>query len=133
MTASSRRNEWRVLALVAGMLGAGWLLPQPSAAANSLRCDNRLVQEGDSQYEVKSLCGQPHDVQQRTEARRVQRAVQRPCAHGSGSCVVVVDHYVEVVVDEWVYDFGPQRFLQHLTFEGGLLVAIRSGSYGHRQ
>jgi len=132
MTCSSRRSEWRVLALVAGALGGGLLLPEPSAAANSLRCDNQLVREGDSQYEVKSLCGQPHDVQQRTEARRVQRAVQRPCAHGSGSCVVVVDDYVEVVVDEWIYDFGPRRFLQYLTFEGGQLVAVRSGPYGHK-
>lgn len=132
MTFSSMRNEKRVLALVAAMLGSGLLLPEPSAAANGLRCDNRLVQEGDSQYEVKSLCGPPDDVQQRTEARRVQRAVQRPCAHGSGSCVVVVDHYVEVTVDEWVYDFGPRRFLQYLTFEGGQLVAVRSGAYGHK-
>jgi len=133
MMFSSRRNGWRGAALVAGMLGCGLLLPEPSAAANSLRCDNQLVQEGDSQYEVKSLCGPPDDVQRRTEKRRVQRAVQRPCAHGSGSCVVVVDDYVEITVDEWIYDFGPRRFLQHLTFEGGQLVAVRSGAYGHKQ
>jgi hypothetical protein len=131
MTFSSSRNRWRVLALVAGMLAGGLLLPEPSAAANSLRCDNQLVQEGDSQYEVKSLCGHPDDVQQRTETRRVQRAVQRPCARGS--CVVVVDDYVEITVDEWIYDFGPRRFLQYLTFEGGQLVAVRSGPYGHKQ
>ena len=133
MTVSSKRNEWRTFALAAGLLGGGLLLPELSSAADSLRCDNKLVQEGDSQYEVKSLCGVPDDVQQRTESRRVQRAVQRPCAHGSGSCVVVVDDYVEVTVDEWVYDFGPRRFLQYLTFEGGQLVAVRSGSYGHKQ
>jgi hypothetical protein len=131
MTFSSRRNQWRTFALAAGMLGGGLLVPEPSAAANSLRCDNRLVQEGDSQYEVKSLCGAPDDVQRRTESRRVQRAVQRPCAHGSGSCVVVVDDYVEITIDEWVYDFGPRRFVQYLTFEAGQLVAVRSGSYGH--
>lgn len=132
MTFSSRRIEWRTLALAAGLLGGGLLLPEPSAAGSGLRCDNQLVQEGDSQYEVKSLCGPPHDVQQRTETRRVQRAVQRPCARGTGSCVVVVDDYVEIVVDEWVYDFGPRRFLQYLTFEGGQLVAVRSGAYGHK-
>lgn len=133
MTFILMRNEWRVLALVAGMLGGGLLLPESSAAADSLRCDNQLVHEGDSQYEVKSVCGQPDDMQRRTETRRVQRAVQRPCAHGSGTCVVVVDDYVEITVDEWVYDFGPRRFLQYLTFEGGQLVAVRSGSYGHKQ
>lgn len=133
MTFSSRRDQWRTFALAAGMLGGALLLPEPSAASDSLRCDNKLVQQGDSQYEVKSLCGVPDDAQQRTETRRVQRAVQRACAHGTGTCVVVVDHFVEVVVDEWVYDFGPRRFLQYLTFEGGQLVAVRSGSYGHKQ
>jgi hypothetical protein len=132
MTFSSRRNKWRAFALVAGMLSGGLLVPEPSAASDGLRCGTQLVQEGDSQYEVKKLCGAPDDVQQRTESRRVQRAVQRPCAHGSGSCVVVVDDYVEVVVHEWVYDFGPRRFLQYLTFEGGQLVDVRSGSYGHK-
>jgi len=133
MTLSSRRNSWRALALVAGMLGGGLLLPEPGAASDGLRCGTKLVQEGDSQYEVKTLCGVPDDVQQRTESRRVQRAVQRPCAHGTGSCVVVIDDYVEVVIHEWIYDFGPRRFLQYLTFEGGQLVDVRSGPYGHKQ
>lgn len=128
---SSRRNGWRAMALAAGVLGLGLLLPRSGEASSSLRCDNKLVQEGASQYEVKSLCGPPQDVQQRTEARRVQRAVQRPC--GTGTCVVVVDDFVEVVVDEWVYDFGPRRFMQYLTFEGGQLVAVRAGTYGHKQ
>jgi hypothetical protein len=44
----------------------------------------------------------------------------------------VVDHAIEVTVEEWVYDFGPRRFMQYLTFEGGQLVAVRSGSYGHK-
>lgn len=132
MTFSSTRNGWRGVALAAGVLGGGLLLPEPSAADATLRCDNKLVHEGDSRYEVKSLCGEPDDVQHRTEARRVQRAVERPCARGPGSCVVVVDHAVEIAVEEWVYDFGPRRFMQYLTFEGGQLVAVRSGSYGHK-
>jgi hypothetical protein len=45
---------------------------------------------------------------------------------------VVVEDYVVVVVDEWIYDFGPRRFLQYLTFEGGQLVAVRSGPYGNK-
>lgn len=130
MKFSSKWKAWRVSALVAGMLGAVLLRPEPSSASGGLRCGTRLVREGDTQYEVKSLCGAPDDVQQRTTVRRVQRAVERPCARGSGSCVVVVDDYVEVVVDEWVYDFGPRRFLQYLTFHGGQLVDVRSGPYG---
>jgi hypothetical protein len=126
------RARW-VLLVLAGDIIAGLLWFAASAQANGMRCENRLVQPGDSQYEVKSVCGPPDDIQQRSEARRVQRAVQRPCPNGRGLCSVVVDDVVEVVVDEWVYDFGPQRFLQYLTFESGKLVSVRSGPYGRKQ
>ena len=133
MTFGSKAGSWRIVALVAATLFAVVSWPEPSAASGGIRCGTRLVQEGDSQLEVKSLCGPPDDVQQRTEARRVQRAVQRPCARGGGTCAVVVDDFVEVVIDEWVYDFGPRRFLQFLTFEGGRLIDVRSGPYGTKQ
>jgi len=133
MTFGSKGSGWRSFALAAGALGAVMLLPEPSAASGGIRCGTRLVQEGDSQLEVKMLCGPPDDVQQRTEARRVQRAVQRPCARGAGTCAVVIDDFVEVDITEWVYDFGPRRFLQFLTFEGGRLVDVRSGPYGNKQ
>lgn len=119
--------------VVAASLAGAWSLAPESAAANGMRCQNKLVQPGDSQYEVKSLCGTPDDMQQRTERRRVARAVQRPCANGIGYCTVMIEDEVEVVVDEWTYDFGPQRFIQFLTFEGGKLIHVRSGPYGRKQ
>jgi hypothetical protein len=117
---------------LAGLIG-GLLLTAEDASANGMRCENKLVQPGDSQYEVRSLCGPPDDMQQRTEQRRVTRAVQRPCPNGNGYCTVIVEDLVDVVIDEWTYDFGPQRFLQYLTFEAGKLVHVRSGAYGHKQ
>jgi hypothetical protein len=98
-----------------------------------MRCENKLVQPGDSQYEVKTLCGPPDDIQQRTESRRVQRAVQRPCPNGRGICSSVIEDWADVLVEEWTYDFGPNRFLQYLTFESGKLVLVRSGPYGVKQ
>jgi hypothetical protein len=116
------------------MLAGVLLLPAADASATGLRCENKLVQTGDSTYDVKSLCGPPDDVQQRTEARRVARAIERPCTTDpSGRCAFVIEDVVQVVIDEWTYDFGPQRFLQFLTFEGGKLLSIKSGGYGHKQ
>jgi Protein of unknown function (DUF2845) len=129
---STRRGSWVALVL-AGDLIAGLLLYAPGASANGMRCENKLVQAGNTQYEVRSLCGPPDDVQQRTESRRVQRAVQRPCPNGNGYCSTVIDDWVDVVIEEWTYDFGPSRFLQYLTFEGGKLVLVRSGPYGRKQ
>jgi hypothetical protein len=136
-TRARRVARWVVLVLtgdvVAALLFYLATLFAGTASANGMRCENKLVQPGDTQYEVKSLCGPPDDIQQRTESRRVQRAVQRPCPTGQGFCSVVVDDIVEIVVDEWTYDFGPQRFLQYLTFEGGKLTSVRSGPYGRKQ
>jgi|SRR4051794_10406498 hypothetical protein len=133
MKVGSRRRGWWVASMLAGNLIAGLLLYAPGASANGMRCENKLVEPGDSQYDVRSLCGPPDDVQQRTESRRVQRAVQRPCPNGNGYCSAVIDDYVDVVVEEWTYDFGTNRFLQYLTFEGGKLMRVRSGPYGHKQ
>ena len=118
----------------AALAGSAWLLLSAAEAeANGLRCGNRLVQPGDSAYDVKTLCGPPDDIQQRVEHRFVRHWVTRECAAPGGRCAVWVDGIVDVVIDEWTYDFGPQRFLQYLTFESGRLVLVTSGGYGHKQ
>ena len=40
---------------------------------------------------------------------------------------------VTVLVEVWVYDFGPQRFMEELTFEDGVLIGSRALSYGTRR
>jgi hypothetical protein len=105
-----------------------------SASADSLSCNNRIVSSGDSRYEVRSVCGEPDDAAQRVEYRSVKGRVSGPCVRDSGKlrCAQTREHVVEVVIDEWVYDFGRNRFIEYLTFEQGRLVAIRAGSYGHK-
>jgi hypothetical protein len=101
------------------------------ARANGLRCENRWIGIGDSLYEVRSLCGTPDAVAQRVEHRTLKRVVAVPCPRGPARCTVVVQDTIEVAIDEWTYDFGPQRFVQYLLFESGKLVAVESGGYGH--
>jgi Protein of unknown function (DUF2845) len=116
------------------MMGAVVLLSAADVSANGMRCNNKLVRPGDSSYQVKSLCGPPDDMQQRTEQRRVARAVERPCTDSpTGRCAFVVEDVIQVVIDEWTYDFGPQRFVQFLTFEAGKLLTVKSGGYGHKR
>jgi hypothetical protein len=101
------------------------------ARADSLSCDGRIVASGDSTYRVRSVCGAPAEENHRVETRTVKRRVTVPCAtEGKGRCSAVVEDSVEVVIDEWTYDFGRHRFLQHLTFEQGKLARIEAGSYG---
>lgn len=40
------------------------------------------------------------------------------------------EHEVQIVVSDWIYDFGASRFIRALRFENGVLVAIEEGSYG---
>jgi Protein of unknown function (DUF2845) len=107
--------------------GSGW------AQGTSIRCENKLVSPGDSAYEVRMLCGMPDATAQRIERRAIRRVVDAPCANGLGRCPYVIEEGIDVVVDEWTYDFGKQRFIQYLTFEAGKLVSLKSGDYGHKE
>ena len=112
---------------VLGALGAA----AAARADGSLRCKTRLISPGAAAYEVRTVCGTPDDTQSRTESRTVRRAITVPCV--TGYCSTMVDETVTVTIEEWIYDFGPQRFIQYLTFESGKLIHVRSGNYGKKQ
>ncbi len=92
-------------------------------AAAAMRCGNRLVQRGDSRYQVRQLCGEPQDVVRSQALRQVTLQVVPG----------VFDTVAQAVpVEQWTYDFGPNRFQRHLTFENGTLVRIATGRKGFR-
>ena len=37
----------------------------------------------------------------------------------------------QVIVTEYIYNFGPRKFMRRLIFEGGVLVTIESIGYGY--
>lgn len=125
MRHTNMKHRFIILSLLA--LGVS----SSARADGSFRCKTRLVTPGAAAYEVKSLCGTPDDMQARSEVRTIRRAVSVPCA--VGVCSTFVEDTITVNVEEWVYDFGPQRFIQFLTFEQGKLVQIKSGSYGKKE
>jgi hypothetical protein len=106
------------------------LLAASPALADGIRCDSKLVSPGASAYDLQSTCGAPDFTQQHVERRAVRRARSVPC--GTGVCTVMVEEAVDVTVDEWVYDFGRHRFVQHVRLEQGVIVSIHSGSYGKK-
>lgn len=114
--------------LLAGLSASG------SARADSLGCKGRIVSTGDSRYEVKAVCGEPDDTSQRVEYRTARGRVSGPCVRQGDKivCSQTREHVIEVVIDEWIYDFGRNRFIQYLTFEQGKLISVRSGGYGHK-
>jgi len=96
-----------------------------ASPSEALSCRNRLVRVGDASARVLELCGDPVEIVQREVAR--SRSVQRVLPDGS---VVVDTITVTVVVEDWTYDFGPQRFMRRLRFEEGRLIAMETLGYG---
>ncbi len=120
-----------LVSLFAGFTGPARTLAH---AEDTLTCKDRVVSLGDAKYDVSALCGTPDSVERRVETRSVRRRSDVPCRVGNGitRCPALVDDTVEITIEEWVYDFGPNRFVQYLTFEQGKLLQIRQGNYGHK-
>ncbi len=123
----SRWFSWLVPALALSALPAG-------ATADGMRCNGRLVSTGDTTFDVLSLCGQPDFQNRRVEYRTLRHFVQGPCVqrHGRVQCGYVAERTVEVVIDEWAYDLGSNRFIRYLTFEQGQLRDVKTGRYGSK-
>jgi hypothetical protein len=126
-----KRHDYRFWAALFGLAA---LSVSSQGRADSLACNGRIASSGDSRYEVKAICGEPDDASQRVEYRSVRGRVSGPCTRENGKlrCGQTREEVVEVVIDEWVYDFGKNRFIEYLTFEQGKLVSVRTGSYGHK-
>lgn len=74
-----------------------------AAGAASLRCDKAILREGAHMFEVSELCGEPVAQYSRLEHLHPD---------------------VVVYVDEWVYQFGLNKFQRLLRFENGRLRDI---------
>jgi hypothetical protein len=105
-----------------------------SQQALAFRCGNKLVKDGIEEYKVLQICGEPASV------RHLGYAV-RPYDIGSRRQALPglsVDRYPayghfshEVLITEYIYNFGPRKFMQRLMFEGGILVTIEPIGYGY--
>jgi hypothetical protein len=121
------QSQWWFATLAGFALALGFA---GDAAADGMRCGSRLVDTGDSTYDVKSRCGPPQDASRRVETRTERRRVSVPCGRAPARCDQVQEVSADVVIDEWTYDFGPQRFIHYLTFVDGRLYRVTTGSYG---
>jgi len=120
------RGSQFVLGILIIILG---LTPYHANAA-SLRCGTRLITIGDYT-----------DYVQIWEEERVYGYRHHPQYYG------IYDNYdfsptttehekpyrvkKLVIVEEWTYNHGPTRFLDHLLLENGIVRSIVSGDYGY--
>lgn len=96
------------------------------AAADAMRCGTRLVTFGDTRSAVRSICGEPAEVETRAILRRPTYAL-------NGRVVHLGDGYVEVPVEIWTYNFGPYKLLRRVRFVDGRVDEIETLGYGYRE
>jgi hypothetical protein len=118
--------------VLAGVGSFGGIIAPDVAAADGMRCGQRLVAHGDSAHVVRSKCGEPQSTERRTETETLRRRVIVPCrtVGGGGVCVEEQEYTVTHDVETWTYDFGSARLIHFATFVDGALRDVRTGGYG---
>jgi hypothetical protein len=90
-------------------------------SAQSVVCAGKIINEGISQAEVNAKCGPPAQVDHRT--------TNLVAAIGSANYIAGTSDDMQVEV--WTYNFGPNRLMQRIWFEGGLVKRVESLGYGY--
>jgi len=113
----------RIIAVIAVVVG---LLGSAAARADAMRCGTRLVATGDTRAMVHQFCGEPTDVVTRT-------ILQRPNFLLHGRTYFLNEGYVEVPVEVWTYNLGPNRLMRRITFIDGSIDTIETLGYGYNE
>src|ERR1700741_2670899 len=92
------------------------------AHGQSLQCSDRVISRGASRAEVAGLCGDPAQVDHKTLYNSVSAA-------NPGYPTIVAGAAGEIQVELWTYNFGPDRLMQRIRFEDGVVVSIESLGY----
>lgn len=105
-----------------------------STSAHALRCGRSLVKIDMHEVEVIKACGEPATAR---DLGYALRGTYIPTRRVVGSGLTIerypgVGHYIEeVLLTEYVYNFGPRKLMRRLLFEGGVLVRIETLGYGY--
>ena len=102
--------------------------------AEAFRCGQKLVKDGMHEQQVIAICGEPDSVRHLGYALRSYSPPLRRRL-GPGFTEYRYPGYgvytQEVMITEFVYNFGPRRKMRRLLFEGGILVTIEDIGYGY--
>lgn len=111
--------------LIIGALLAATLLAPAGFAADGVRCGNRLILRGDHAAKVRKYCGEPVAVRAWAMERGVVDLDRRHLRRRFG-------FVEEVLVEEWTYNFGPDRLMRQVRLENGLVRNVKTLGYGYR-
>lgn len=119
------RNVLAVVSLICALLLA-------SGPAHALRCGSKLVLKGMLETEVQAHCGEPTAVRDLGYVvRSFYPLGHRPPHGGILFRYGPGNYYQEVLVTEYIYNFGPRKLMRRLRFEGGVLTDVETLGYGY--
>jgi len=125
-------RSYRLKVIAAALLLAAIV----ATPAHAFRCGNKIVIENMHEQQVLRACGEPASVRHLGYTLRNVDLYDRRDSSGTLSTRRYSNYgyYTqEVVVTEYVYNFGPRKFMRRLRFEGAILVSIETIGYGYRE
>ncbi len=93
----------------------------------SMRCGTKIINEGVSRSEVAAKCGEPDEV---VTLRSVFR---RPVLWSNGRPYFIGENYIEVPIEAWIYNLGPNKLMRRVVFEAGFVTEIETLGYGYNK
>ncbi len=101
---------------------AGYGYTDGAPRSPGAECWGRSVARGRRKLEVLQTCGHPASVD--------VREVERTRSFADRRFKQLTERRASVAVEEWTYNFGPNRLLYVFTFENGRVVDVQTGGYG---
>ena len=98
-----------------------------ASPAFAFRCGTKIVTEGDTREKVAAICGEP------TEVLTMKSVFRRPVIWAGGRPYYIGEDFMEIPVESWIYNLGPNKLMQRVRFEGGVVVEIESLGYGYNK
>jgi len=120
------------------ILIAAMFLGSAAYSADSMRCGNRLVSDGDPKAKVAELCGQPTQTERRTVLRSgVPRQNYgddndaRTQSVTDSELLIHARSLVEVEVEVWLYNRGRSSLMREVVFHDNRIVAVNILGHGY--
>ena len=107
---------------LAAVLLLGLLASSPAFA---FRCGTKLVAKGDTCSQVAAKCGEPTDVV------KMSSVFRRPVLWANGRPYYLGDDFIEIPVESWLYNLGPNKLMRRVIFEDGIVADIETLGYGY--
>jgi hypothetical protein len=92
-----------------------------SVPAHALRCEHKLISVGDHASKLLRYCGEPDSVR----SRRARRALV-----GNIGRTLFPAFAEDLLIEEWTYNFGPNKLMRIVRLENGIVADIERLGYG---